>query len=279
MPGIAFDRATGYYDSTRGYPAGVAERIRDALVAHTGAGRGSRFLELGIGTGRIALPFLQAGDYYAGMDLSRPMMRELSRKAGAVPGQASLPPRLAQADIARLPLAGDSFDVIVVVAVLHLVDGWQAALAEARRVLRKPGGWLLLGRDDMVGNAEGSTVRQVTDQWNTILRSLGIERDDQRSEPSGPLLERDDTVLWSYLDGLGGHPQTLTLLEYPASPLSPRAIARRHVERMYSSDWRLPDAVHAEAARRLLIWLDHECPNPDAEMGATFAFRATVARW
>ncbi len=49
MPGIAFDQAAGYYDRTPGYPEGVAERIRTAIVAQTGAGASARFLELGIG--------------------------------------------------------------------------------------------------------------------------------------------------------------------------------------------------------------------------------------
>ena len=58
MSPASFDRAAEYYDTTRGYAPGSAEGIRDAIVTYTGAGRNARFLELGVGTGRIALPFI-----------------------------------------------------------------------------------------------------------------------------------------------------------------------------------------------------------------------------
>ena len=44
MSPISFDRAAEYYDTTRGYAAGSAERIRDAIVAYTKAGNHTRFL-------------------------------------------------------------------------------------------------------------------------------------------------------------------------------------------------------------------------------------------
>jgi len=47
MPGISFDRAAEYYDNTRGFPEGVAEQIRAAIVNYTGANFDTRFLELG----------------------------------------------------------------------------------------------------------------------------------------------------------------------------------------------------------------------------------------
>ena len=47
MSPVSFDRAAEYYDTTRGYADGSAERIRDAIVAYTAAGRDTRFLELG----------------------------------------------------------------------------------------------------------------------------------------------------------------------------------------------------------------------------------------
>ena len=53
---VAFDRAAGYYDNTRGFPAGVEGEI-GALMAQAGdLSSASRVLEIGVGTGRIALP-------------------------------------------------------------------------------------------------------------------------------------------------------------------------------------------------------------------------------
>ncbi len=281
MSSVVFDQAAAYYDSSRGYPAGVAERIQQAIVAQTGAGPASRFLELGVGTGRMALPFVQAGYDYAGIDLSRPMMEAFRHKVAAVPEPAERGPRLVQGDVARLPIVDGVFDIIVVVHVLHLITQWREALAEARRVLRKPGGCLLVGRDDVAKNYEAPAIRRVVEQWYTILGGLGVERTDQHyaQGPDGSLPDGDEQKLRSFLDALDGHPYSLTLLEYPARPLSPRAVALHFVIRTSSRDWLLSDEVHAEAARRLSVWLDHECPDPDAEISGSAQFRATVARW
>ncbi|XOV85980.1 MAG: class I SAM-dependent methyltransferase [Pseudomonadota bacterium] len=47
------------------------------------AGEGGRALELGIGTGRIALPLSRRGIEVAGIDLSKAMLRRLGAKPGA----------------------------------------------------------------------------------------------------------------------------------------------------------------------------------------------------
>lgn len=138
---IVFDRAVGFYDQTRGFPPDAEHLIAEALRNQTDLRAGSRVLEIGIGTGRIALPLVRFNRYrYAGADLSVAMMRVLQRKAG------SLPILLTRADVARLPFADATFDAVVAVHIFHLIDDWQGAMAEAQRVLR-PGGLLLHGKD------------------------------------------------------------------------------------------------------------------------------------
>lgn len=279
MPGVTFDRAADYYDLTRGLREGVAERIRDAIVEYTGADFSTRFLELGVGTGRIALPFIQAGYDYTGIDLSHPMMARLENKLAATPPAPGHPPRYAllQGDIMALPFASHSFDVIIAVHVLHLVDGWRSALEEARRVLREPG-FIILAHEEQRPPESGSEVERVNTRWYNILKELGVDR---RNMAPGPRMDENDRdkQVEDYLRELGGRVETVSLLEYPSLPLSSRRMAQRHFERMYSSDWRLSDAVHAEAARRLQTWLDTECPNPDEESSVTSYFKAVIARW
>src|SRR5262244_3993486 len=146
MPGVVFDRATSFYDATRGLPPGVAEQVRDQIRLCTSAGHDTRFLEIGVGTGRIALPFVQIGADYTGADLSLPMIEVLRKKVAAISeGVGRL--KLALADAMALPFADASFDVIIMIHLLHLVSDWRETLRECRRVLGE-GGWLVLSSNE-----------------------------------------------------------------------------------------------------------------------------------
>src|SRR4051794_10802245 len=105
MPSITFDPASAYYDNTRGFAPGVAEAIRDAILAKIGKNSSTRFVELGVGTGRIALPFIQANYNYTGVDLSLAMMEQLMVKLAAGPGASPYHYNLLQADVTFLPFA------------------------------------------------------------------------------------------------------------------------------------------------------------------------------
>src|SRR5581483_6281646 len=99
---VSFDRAAEYYDATRALSPAVEQAVT-ALLAGELAGHG-RCLEIGVGTGRIALPLLRAGVEMLGVDLSRAMMARIAAKSDGV---ALLP--LAQADATRLPFRDHSF--------------------------------------------------------------------------------------------------------------------------------------------------------------------------
>src|SRR6476661_3003193 len=103
MSSVSFDRAAEYYDATRGYATGSDDRIRDAIVAYAGAGKTTRFLELGVGTGRIALPFIRAGYDYTGIDISSAMMDRLAAKLAGDQGASEYRYQLRQADITHPP--------------------------------------------------------------------------------------------------------------------------------------------------------------------------------
>lgn len=142
---ISFDRAVEYYDSTRGYPPEIAEAIGSALIGATDATPQTRFLEVGVGTGRIALPIIARGHDYTGVDISAAMMSRLRAKLVDLERETGRPPsvRLLEADAQTLPFDSASFDVVLAVHVFHLVSDPRAAWHEAFRVLR-PGGMLLI---------------------------------------------------------------------------------------------------------------------------------------
>jgi SAM-dependent methyltransferase len=134
---IAFDRAADTYDQTRILSAEAKAKVEKLLAAEL-AGRG-RCLEIGVGTGRIALPLVEGGVDVVGVDLSLPMLSKLVKKAG---GASSFP--LAQADATRLPFADGVFGAAYCVHVLHLIPNWREAVAELARVVRRPGGVVLV---------------------------------------------------------------------------------------------------------------------------------------
>ena len=75
---FSYDRVAPFYDHDMGLsaPAGDVAFYVKAGLEMTG-----RVLELGCGTGRIALPLAQAGCEVLGVDVSLPMLRQMSQKA------------------------------------------------------------------------------------------------------------------------------------------------------------------------------------------------------
>ena len=280
MPGVVFDRATSFYDATRGLPPGVAEQVRDQIVRRTGAGRNARFLEIGVGTGRIALPFVEIGADYTGADLSLPMMEVLRKKIAAIPEGAGRV-KLTLADAMALPFADARFDVIIMIHLLHLVSDWQQTLRECRRVLRD-GGWLVLSsneraeqkqRDEIASRVSGGPFL-VRRKWNEIMNELGQDRSRQ---PGGQWLT--DEVVRDALAQMGATVRYVTLAEYQHRPITAREMAGLHRDRIFSSDWHHSDDVHAVASRRLERWLEQEHPAPDAPYQAQIHFSVLLAHW
>jgi ubiquinone/menaquinone biosynthesis C-methylase UbiE len=280
MPGVVFDRATTFYDATRGLPPGVAEQVRDQIARCTGAGYDTRFLEIGVGTGRIALPFVQVGADYTGADLSLPMMEVLRKKIAAISeGVGRL--KLVLADAMALPFADACFDVIMMIHLLHLVSDWRQTLRECRRVLRE-GGWLVLSSNERAEQKQRDTTASrtadgpllVTQKWNEIMNDLGKDRSRQ---PGGQWLANEEVC--DALARMGAAVRHVTLVTYRHRPITAREMASLHRDRIFSSDWHHSDDVHAVASRRLERWLEQEHPDPDAPHQAQVQFSVLLAHW
>ena len=143
MSGISFERAADFYDATRGLPAEVHGALTDVLAAEL-SGR-APCLEVGVGTGRIALGLHGRGIELVGADIARAMLQRLVTNAG---GRIPFP--LLLADATRLPLRDSSCGAVLASHVLHLISAWTAAADEAMRVLG-PNGVLLV---DFGGGAQ-----------------------------------------------------------------------------------------------------------------------------
>jgi SAM-dependent methyltransferase len=210
---VNFDRAAGYYDATRALPADSMDALTAMLTGEL-SGRGE-CLEIGVGTGRIALPLHDRGVRLAGMDISAAMLRRMVANAGG-----SLPP-LVLADATRLPLAAGVFGSVLAVHVLHLIPDWRVAVDEAVRVLR-PGGAIItsfpgdgrsprLPRDATEAAPWAGVVREALRRHALVRRTIGTRDPDQVADyladraaarPLDPVTVRETRTLGGMLDSL-----------------------------------------------------------------------------
>lgn len=223
---MVFDRVAGEYDATRGFPPGVEERVADALVAAGRLGPASRVLEVGIGTGRIALPLSRRVARVVGVDRSPPMLARLLEKRGALPADP------VRADATRLPLAAASVDAALAVHVFHLIPGWRAVLAELARVLR-PGGLLLHGGDEP-GRGDAWRRWRARAEAELGVENVGVPR----------------ARLATFLEDEGWRPAGDERVGF-VRRARPREVLAWLEARTWSSTWRLSDAQLAEAAAGL----------------------------
>ncbi len=139
MSSLSFDHAASFYDKSRAIPDWVSNAVTDSIIEFGKLTPRSRVLEIGIGTGRIALPVLKRGFHVFGIDLSLAMMAELQTKVA----DRDLDVSLAQADANTLPFPDATVDCAYAVHVYHLVANWQNAVQEAWRVIKDGGCFLV----------------------------------------------------------------------------------------------------------------------------------------
>jgi ubiquinone/menaquinone biosynthesis C-methylase UbiE len=233
---IVFDRAADFYDATRGFPPGEEQHI-GPLIAQAGSlMHSSRVLEVGIGTGRIALPLAGHVGIICGVDLSVPMLDKLREK------RQDEPIHLAQADVTRLPFPAGVFDAVTATHIYHLVPNWQQGLLEAQRVL-KPGAPLLACWN---GDRSSPRLDKLWQAWREVIsdesdKTVGIARDQFGTYP---LL-----MGWRAVGEQHSHRFSFTT--------TPQDYIDRFEKRVFSGSWRLTDelvaqgtaAVKAAAAR------------------------------
>jgi ubiquinone/menaquinone biosynthesis C-methylase UbiE len=129
---LSFDRAADFYDSTRGLTAEARAQVTELLDRELE--RRWPVLEIGVGTGRIALPLHEAGVDMSGIDISELMLRRLIHNAGG-----RLPFPVARADATAVPFRDNSFGGGIASHVLHLIPEWETALREVVRVIAPRG--------------------------------------------------------------------------------------------------------------------------------------------
>jgi ubiquinone/menaquinone biosynthesis C-methylase UbiE len=264
---LSFDRVADQYDDTRGYPPGVDAAIAEGMMRYGPLAPGANALEIGAGTGRIALPLLERGVNITGVDISARMTERLRAKYEARRAERPDLPwgalQVTLADNARLPFASASFDAVIAVHVLHLITDWRGALNEALRMLR-PGAPLLLGQDMSHGSPNSHPLQ---DEWIAITRDLGYEP-KRLGAPSfadilteararGLLVEEWTIAKWTATHTVGSFYADIA-------------------DRLWSLTWQVPDDIFAASVQRLEAWararFDARWNDP---VDVAFSFRLT----
>jgi ubiquinone/menaquinone biosynthesis C-methylase UbiE len=116
--------------------------LRDRIVELAEPRGEDRVVDLGAGTGLVALALAPCVEEVVAVDISERMLERLEAQS-ATDGIRNL--RTLEADLRHLPLADESATLVVSNYAFHHLDdaGKELALSEARRVLR-PGGRLVL---------------------------------------------------------------------------------------------------------------------------------------
>ncbi len=274
MSSLSFDRVAMQYDATRGYPPDVAQRIAVSIEKAACATEETRFIEVGVGTGRIAVPVAGLSHIYTGVDISRKMMDQLEAKLqrngwkqqdfqwGTSPDEDPDRPswvqrfiqpqkhasmRLISSDITDLPLADASFDVAVGVHIFHLVDNWQKAVNEALRVLR-PGSFFLHCWDDYEMSDTMVGFIAIRRKWWQIM----VEMRGESSQTSAALSSRIN----DFLRQKGLNSEEIREVQWQTSH-TPREVLDGIAKRVWSGTWDVPDDLFAESIQRLEQWV-HE---------------------
>jgi ubiquinone/menaquinone biosynthesis C-methylase UbiE len=127
LAAVGFERGAEAYERAR--PSYPAEAV-DLVVRELGIGPGRRVLDLAAGTGKLTRLLVPSG---ADLVAVEPVAGMRAQLAAAVPGIEVL-----DGTAEALPLPDASVDAVVCAQAWHWFDS-PAALAEVRRVLRRPG--------------------------------------------------------------------------------------------------------------------------------------------
>ena len=158
------DRYDIFYEAA---PEGEFEFYLNAI-----ARSGGSVLELGVGTGRIAIPAAVMGASVTGVDLNRPMLDRAREKVGESPLLGSL--ELIQSDMCELDLPKRDFDLVIIPAhTLALVTEARLQLATLQRCAEH------MARDGtLIFNLFNPTTDLINAETGDVFL-LGVVEDDE----------------------------------------------------------------------------------------------------
>jgi ubiquinone/menaquinone biosynthesis C-methylase UbiE len=191
-----YDSLAEHYDNTRG-----GEERGDEFAAELDRRLPSGqdpVLEVGVGTGVVALGLRRRGRVVIGVDLAAAMLERAAARLGAV---------VVRGDARRLPFADASVPHAISVWVIHAVDLPEALFAEAARVVRPGGRYHVFPTNRIAGD----------DPIESILSAMFARAEQlhptwrQRHVPAG------DILAWGTQTGFDGHVEALAARSWVTS--------------------------------------------------------------
>lgn len=234
---IVFDRAVEYYDQTRAAPTEQHRAMIDSLISETGVQRDDCVLEIGIGTGRIAMSVAEHVKRIFGIDLSQEMMGVLRRKQA----ESNATIDLAQANAVYLPFSDNLFDLTYAVHVYHLVHNWQDGIAQAIRVT-KPGGHFVVSFHT---RPSGSPNLRLRSQLHRLAQEYGVNT----KRPGAQSNEEIESEISKWAPA-----PRLVVASVWREPEIPEKILEELDRQIFSETWMIPREVMDKAMPRLREW-------------------------
>jgi SAM-dependent methyltransferase len=243
---IDFSANADIYDCRHGdsVPDEGLRRLWQAAGIHEGA----RVLDVGAGTGRVAIPSAAQGSKVTAIEPAREMLVRLRAKDDAGRVGAVI------AEGARLPFSAGLFDVAVVARLLYLTADWRMILREADRVLGA-GGVLL--HEWSNGQGDEAWVR-IREEARRLFEEAGV------AAPFHPGVRAESEVDAQLVALRMARVGQVDMGAGPAITL--REFLRRLTEGELSYIWNVPEQVRADCLPRLRRWseqtFDLEVPIP-----------------
>jgi len=255
----SFDRVAHCYDETRAIPPEVSATVAASIAAQLPrSGRPPSLLEVGIGTGRIAVPLVDAGVDVIGIDIAPAMLARLRSR------RPDLPVLRAAAD--RLPFTARAFDAVLFVHVLHLLPDAAAALRAARGATRT-GGVLVYGREEFPDAPLEPVARR--------MRELAVELAGVAGDLRSPR-ERASAAFAAAAREAGVESRETVVARWPVR-MTGRRLLDSIAGKVWSSTWDIPDAVMPPLVARLTPAVVDLVGDLDRPLEHDAAFLLTIA--
>lgn len=231
---VDFSANAAIYDRRHG--ASVSDEGLDRLWRAAGMSAGDRVLDIGAGTGRVAIPLATQRCRVVALEPASGMVEQLRRKDG----DGRVQPLVAEGS--ALPFPPGSFNVVVIARLLYLTPDWRAILDEACRVLSISG---ILLHEWGNGEADEEWVR-IREEARRLFERAGVTAPFHPGVRSETDVDEHLATLGMVQDGevaMGPGP-TITLGEF----------LRRLTEGELSYIWNVPEHVRTAALPNLRRW-------------------------